>query len=280
MSREKITRRAFGDVVIPSAIAGALLGPLDLAGAPGLSIVRDGTDLRFVSGATVVGRIPAVAQGDPKALASNVTFGGTGATSAARSFRSGPWRVSENIRQLEPGFYEWKRTWKNATSQAVQADLSMEIETGYSPEFTLIPGISYNGNPEYGRNAVKGLGENGTPWIFSAFRSNIPAGNYSEGGGWSTYVFTSVERKSLFCAFCLEERNRKLAHRLLWPERDTLPIYRRPGGRPAAAPIKEEFAIDPGQEFAVTAYVVLGPAVQKRRAFAVGTDHAWRLNRK
>ncbi|MEO8596245.1 MAG: hypothetical protein ABI759_23200 [Candidatus Solibacter sp.] len=276
----KITRRQLVRGVVPGAVAGALLDPFHLDAASGLQIVKDGADFRFVSGTTIVARIPAVAQGDANSAVAQVKFGAVGAGKATRTFQSGSWDVSEQIRRIQPGFYEWKRTWKNHTSQPVQADLAMEIETGYSPEFTLVPGISYNGNPEYGRNAVKGLGENGTPWIFSAFRSNIPAGNYSEGGGWSTYVFTSVERKSLYCAFSLHERNQKLAHRLLWPERDTIATNRPPAGRAPSAPIKEELTLAPGQEFAVTAYVVLSPAVQKRRAFAVGTDHAWRLNRK
>jgi hypothetical protein len=80
-----------------------------------------------------------------------------------------------------------------------------------------------------------------------------------------------VERKSLFCAFSLEERNRKLAHRLLWPERDNL--------RAGAAALKEDLAVAAGEEFSVTAYVVLAPATQKRRSFSAGMDHAWRLNR-
>jgi hypothetical protein len=170
--------------VIPSAVAGALLDPLGLAAVSDLRVEKGGNDLQFVSGSTTVARISAVAQGDPKAAVDQVKFGAVDAQKAVRSFQSGPWEVSEQIRRLEPGFYEWKRTWKNRTSEAVQADLAMEVETAYSPEFTLIPGISYNGNPEYGRNAVKGLAANGTPWIFSAFRSNIPAGNYSEGGAY------------------------------------------------------------------------------------------------
>jgi hypothetical protein len=270
----KMTRREFVNGVIPSAMAAALLDRLDFAAVSGLHMERDGTDLRFVSGSTTVARIPAMAQGDGKGAVDKAEFCAIGADKTVRIFQSGPWEVSEQIRLLEQGFYEWRRSWKNRTSQTVQADLCMEIESGYSPEFTLIPGISYNGNPEYGRMAVKGLASGGTPWIFSAFRSNIPAGNYSEGEGWSIFVFTSAERRSLFCGFSLEERNHRLAHRLLWPERDNLPGYRldQPG-------IREDLTIAPGAEFAVTAYVVLRPAAEKRRAFASGIDHAWRLNR-
>ncbi len=269
------TRRSFLQGVVPGVVAGALIDPLHVDAAAGVRMVKEGADLRFLSGSTLVARIPAVAQGDPKNAADQAQFGAVAADKADRKFQCGPWDVSEQIRELKPGLYEWKRSWKNRTSDTVQADLSMEIESGYAPEFTLIPGISYNGNPEYGRNAVKGLSSNGKPWIFSAFRSNIPAGNYSEGGGWSIFVFTSTERKSLFCAFSLEERNQKLAHRLLWPERDTIPGFR--ASQPAPP---EDLKVPPGEEFATTAYFVLAPAAQKRRAFSAGMDHAWRLNRK
>jgi hypothetical protein len=278
----KMTRREFVNVVIPCTVAGALLDPLDLAALSGLRMEKDGTGLRFVSGSTTVARIPAVAQGDGKGAVDQVKFGAVGADKTVRTFQSGPWEVSEQIRLLEEGFYEWRRSWKNRTSQTVQADLCMEIESGYSPEYTLIPGISYNGNPEagsgaYGTTPVTGLvGADRTPWNFSAFRTTVPAGNYSEGGGWSIFVFTSLEHRSLFCAFSLEERNQRLAHRLLWPERDNLvPIYGHDGSA-----LREELAVGPGEEFAVTTYVVLTPAPEKRRAFAAGMDHAWRLNRR
>ncbi len=276
----KMTRRHFDSVLIPSAMAGALLEPIGLTAASGLRVERDGTDIRFVSGTTMVARIPAVAQGDAKVAAEQVKFDTFGAERTVRTFQSGPWDVSEQVRLLKQGFYEWRRSWRNRTSQPAQADFCMEIESGYAPEFTLVPGISYDGNPEYGRRAPKGLSNDGRPWIFSAFRSNIPAGNYSEGAGWSIFVFTSLERRSLFCAFSLEERDKKLAHRLLWPERDNLPGFRPPASQAPAPTLDEKLSVAPGEEFTVTTYVVLAPATQKRRAYAAGMDHAWRLNRR
>jgi hypothetical protein len=274
----KMTRRDF-DVLVPSAVAGALLNPFDLAAA-GLRVEKDGTDIRFVSGPLTVARIPAVAQGDGQP-GEKVKIDAVSLEKIVRSFQSGPWEVSEQIRLLKEGFYEWRRSWKNRTSETVQADLCLEIESGYSPEFTLIPGISYDGNPKYGRRAPKGLSSpDGKPWVFTAFKANVPAGNYSEGSGWSIFLFTSLERKSLYCAFSLEEREQRLAHRLLWPERDNLPGFRPPGSQAAAPAIKEEFSVAPGEEFAVTSYFVLTPAPQKRRAFAAGMDQCWRLNRR
>ncbi len=277
---KKMTRRGFGDVVIPGAIAGALLNPFDLAAAAGLSVEKDGTDIRFANGSMTVARIPAIAEGDGRNAAEQVEFDAISLERIARTFQSGPWEVIEEIRLLDEGFYEWRRSWKNRGPNAFPADFCMEIESGYSPEFTLVPGISYNGNPRYGRRAPKGLGSNGTPWIFSAFRANIPAGNYSEGSGWSIFLFTSLEPRSLYCAFSLEERDQRLAHRLLWPERDNLPGFRRPGSQGAAPAIRETLSVETGDEFAVTTYFALMPAPQKRRAFAAGMDHAWRLNRR
>jgi hypothetical protein len=239
---------------------------------------KEGSDILFFSGKTLICRIPAVGTGDGKTPAeariSKITAG-----KIDRSFNINDWEVSDQIRLLSPGLYQWQRSWINRAGEKLKADLSMEIESGYKPEFTLVPGISYNGNPEYGRRAPKGLSADGKPWIFSAFRSNIPAGNYSEGGDWSIFVFTSLDRPSLYCAFSLEERDQKLAHRLLWPEKDNLPGFRPTTNQQATLTINEELTIDPGQEFAVTVYFVLAPTPIKRRAFAAGMDHAWRMNR-
>src|SRR5512139_1669092 len=126
----KMTRRDF-DVFVPSAIAGALLSPFDLSAAAGLRVEKDGNDIRFAAGPMTVARIPAVAQGDGKP-GEQVKIDAAGLDKIVRSFRSGPWEVGEQMRLLKDGFYEWKRTWKNRGSEAVQADLCMEIETGYS----------------------------------------------------------------------------------------------------------------------------------------------------
>ena len=268
-----ISRRDFLNRPAQGAAAAALLGVLEAATGPAIRIEKDGKDIRFAAGKTLVCRIPAVATADVKE-ADAAEFGEIGAHKAVRTFQAGAWDVSEQIRLLDQDLYEWRRTWKNRGSETVKADLSMEIESGYAPEFTLIPGISYNGNPEYGRMAVKGLANGGVPWVFSAFRSNIPAGNYSEGGGWSIFVFTSTDHRSEFCSFSLEPRGARLAHRLLWPERDNLPAR---GPNPAG--FRETLEVPAGATFESTAYVVIRPTPEKRRAFSAGMDHAWKLNR-
>ena len=274
-----VSRREFLDASSRSAAAAALLGasgPVASLAAerPAIRLNREGSDIRFTAGTTLVCRIPATAIGASTDTGASAHFSEMGSDRARRTFQAGPWDVDEQIRLVSQDLYEWRRTWKNRSRTPVQADLCMEIETGYAPEFTLVPGISYNGNPEYGRSAVKGLAREGVPWIFSAFRSNIPAGHYSEGAGWSIFVFTSTQRPSLFCGFSLAPKNNRLTHRLLWPERDDLPDRRTdtPG-------IRENLEIAPGAAFEATAYVVVRAASEKRRAFSTGMDHAWRLNR-
>jgi hypothetical protein len=239
---------------------------------------RDGSDILFTSDNKIICRIPSTGTGDGQ-VASNADYNEISSQRTLRSFQINDWNIEEKIMLLNPGFYEWQRTWTNHSSKPVKADLAMEIESAYSPEFTLIPGISYNGNAEYGRWAPKGLSSEGEPWIFSAFRSNIPAGNYSEGGGWSIFVFNSTEQSSLFCAFSLVEHDQKLIHRLLWPERDNIAGFRRRGNQQTSPNIIDELTIEPGDNFTVTTYVVLTPVNQKRRSFAAGMDYAWRLNR-
>ncbi|MBK5262483.1 MAG: hypothetical protein JJE17_07930 [Peptostreptococcaceae bacterium] len=287
-----ISRRDFINNLSQATVATALLGIAGCAGASSksekglltntddlkINMKQDGSDILFTSDNKLICRIPSTGTGDSK-VAPNADFNEVNSKRTLRNFQVNDWDVDEKIELLSPGFYEWQRTWTNHSSEPVKADLVMEIESAYTPEFTLIPGISYNGNAEYGRRAPKGLSSKGEPWIFSAFRSNIPAGNYSEGGGWSIFVFTSLEQSSLYCAFSLKEHDQKLTHRLLWPERDNL-LGSRPRGSQQTVPnIEEEITIEPGDKFTVTNYFVLTPVNQKHRSFAAGMDHAWRLNR-
>ncbi len=178
------------------------------------------------------------------------------------------------MRLLEPELYEWRRSWKSLSGSPTDADLWMEVETAYPPEYTLIPAISYDGNPEFGRRAPKGLADaDGSPWQFSAFRSSVPAGCYSEGAGWSLFLFVSTESPSLDCGFSLVPEPDRLVHRLMWPPRDDLPASRR------MQPFEESLQIPAGSEFETTAYLVVHPAPEKRAAWVAGLNHAWRINR-
>ena len=285
-----ISRRKFISNLSQATAATALLGvarftsaenksDLDsLATAPVLNInmKQDGSDIIFISDNKLICKIPSTGTGDGSQVP-DAEFNKISSKTTLRNFKIDDWVVKDQIKLLSSGFYEWQRTWTNQSSQSVKADLVMEIESAYKPEFTLIPGISYNGNAEFGRRAVKGLSSEGEPWVFSAFRSNIPAGNYSEGDGWSIFVFNSVELSSLYCAFSLVEHDQKLTHRLLWPERDNISRAR---GNQQTTPAIDEIIIDPKGNFKVTTYFVLTPAIQKRRSFASGMDHAWRMNRR
>jgi hypothetical protein len=178
-----ISRRDFLNKPAQGAAAAALLGALEAATGPVLRIERDGNDIRFAAGKTLVCRVPVVATGDAKEAAAT-EFREIAIDKAVRTFQADAWDVSEPIRLLNQDLYEWRRTWKNRGCETVKADLSMEIESGYAPEFTLIPGISYNGNPEYGRLAVKGLA---LDWRTASYRpSGItcqPAGRMRVASG-------------------------------------------------------------------------------------------------
>ncbi len=266
-----LSRRTFLQAPVQGAAATALLSTLEGA-SPDVRLERDGDDLRFVSGKTPICRILATALGEPVGAASPVKFGQVAAGRAQRTLQFAGWEVSEQLNRISSDLFEWRRSWTNTANATADADFRMEAETAYSPEFTLIPAISYDGNPEYGRNAPKGLGADGVPWQFSAYRSSLPAGNYSEGGGWSVFVFVSTRRPSLDCGFSLVEGQGRLVHRLMWPERDNLRSRMSSGFR-------ETLRIEPGQSFETVAYVVIRPASEKRRAWRGGLDHAWRQNR-
>lgn len=92
-----------------------------------------------------------------------------------RHFLLSEWDVRDKIEQIVPGLFEWRRSWTNTSAHTLQGDLCLEVESSYSSQFFLVPGASYNGNRMHGRTAPQGLTLDGSPWIFSAYRSTIPA---------------------------------------------------------------------------------------------------------
>lgn len=250
------------------AAAAALAGPRGIAdAAPNTTVkmVRAGDAIEFRSGAALVCTLP----GAPGA-----GFGEIRGDAISRRFRLGIWAVEDRLRRTAPDLFEWRRSWRNTSAQPAAGDFLAEAETGYAPEFTLLPAVSHDGNKERSGAAPKGLEANGEPFVFSGYRTSVPGGTYSEGAGWSVFLFASGTHPSMDCGCSLARAGDRMAHRLVWPERESAGVRR--GG----AGYREALEIAPGQSFEVVAYLAPRPVAEARREWAAGLDHAWRMNRR
>ncbi|RIQ37793.1 hypothetical protein [Jiangella rhizosphaerae] len=119
--------------------------------------------------------------------------------------------ASDSFTPIENGFWLWERVCDEPTDS-----MRMELETAFTPEFTMVPGISYNGNgwgdtPEY----VGDRASDGTPWTWAWHRCTIPACTYSAAGG-QAVVLSGALDDAVSCSLTREGDVER--HTLLWPE--------------------------------------------------------------
>jgi hypothetical protein len=275
-SRLNVSRRDFLEKSTQS-LAVALLGPIGkmrVAGgaAPALRLVQDGGGIGCLAENVSVCLIPPSGIGGEGETKSAVDFRRVESSRIDRHLHLGQWDIRDQIEQVTPGLFAWHRAWTNTSGQTIQGDLCMEAESAYSPQFFLIPGASYNGNPKHGRTAPRGLTLDESPWIFSAYRSTVPADTYSEGAGWSIFLFAAAQGSSMDCACSLAEKNDHMVHRLLWPGRDNVSDR-------ATVSLCETMPIGAGESFEAVSYLVVWPAAEPRKSWSKGLDTAWQLDR-
>ncbi len=96
----------------------------------------------------------------------------------------------DRIKPVKGGVYEWTRVFSLKSGQTRQSvRLTMDFVAAYKSNYTMIPGILYNGNWNDKRSVYKGYSHKGTPLSFAWHRTTIPGATYSEGSAYSVSVF-------------------------------------------------------------------------------------------
>ncbi len=121
--------------------------------------------------------------------------------------------AKDSFEAIEDGAWRWRRRTKEPVDR-----MRMELVFLGKPDFTLIPGISYNGNgwgnmPEY----VGDRDEDGTPWSFASHRCTVPACTYSENAAASVALMSEPNDNSACSLYCTEEGER---HAVIFPEEE------------------------------------------------------------
>ena len=121
--------------------------------------------------------------------------------------------AEDTFEKLGEGVFLWKRKTKEPTDR-----MRMEALFLAKPDFTLIPGISYNGNgwgtmPEY----VGDRDEDGTPWSFAFHRSTVPACTYSENKFFSFALMSFPNDNTASSLYAVQEGEK---HVVIFPEEE------------------------------------------------------------
>lgn len=172
----------------------------------------------------------------------------------------------DSFERVEEGVYLWKRECEPCTS------MQMELRTSYLPDFTMVPGVNYNGNGwgtfcEYTSDRY-----HGEPWQYGWHRASVASMTWSETGIDGRRVGTALfgaEEDNNSCQ--LFEENGEEVHRICWPEQETpkaLYLYRLAQawhGR-----------MDPRKSF--SAWIVIEENGAEKRGYARALDAAWKIN--
>lgn len=180
--------------------------------------------------------------------------------------------TQDRFDQVQPEIFHWTRIWRAKQSGPVR--LTMDFHAGHRAEYSMIPGVSYDGNRWGSGNEPKGFEVHGEPWVFASHRTSVPGCTYSEGAGRSVALFGAGTKGGFSCSL-VPEADRTL-HRLVWPEEETPQTYvARDNYGP---PYRDTLFLSEGQSAIASAYLVFADASKSKTAWRTALDHAWDLN--
>ena len=162
--------------------------------------------------------------------------------------------VCDRMTGISPAVVRAERVWTNTGARPLTFSPAFEFVTTYAPTFYLIPCVNYNGNQAGSGREPKGLTMDGKPWIFSYERTSLPGATFSESNQVCAGLFASAEdERSLKCACSLEPIGEGIAHRLVWPPRETPLAYSDTDEY--APPTVQELTLAPGGSFRAVFYL-------------------------
>ena len=93
--------------------------------------------------------------------------------------------------------------------------MALEAKTLFLPQHTMIPAVSYDGNPWGRDHEYKGLEEEGAAWTFASHRCAVPGATCS----WNETAGIALFSQGLCsCSLQKEKETGRCIHRLIWPE--------------------------------------------------------------
>jgi len=191
------------------------------------------------------------------------------------SFTTDAIQTVDQVKNAGNGVFCWRRTFRLREGQPKQTvRLIMDFQANYRSMFSVIPGISWNGNAEDPGNVYHGFGLGGEPWSFAFHRTLIPGGTYSESDHHSVGLFARVDDANIGLS-CSLIPSKTTIHRLIIPEEE-MPervLQRERGLSPGRKNVLE---MAPGDQRSVTAWLVINPVERPRLGYRHLLDVAWK----
>jgi hypothetical protein len=199
------------------------------------------------------------------------------ALATLRPFAEAGFTTADDVREVRPGVFEWRRTFTYDGNDHVRpVRLTMELEALYASRYNLIPAVSYDGN-SWGKGLEpKGFVKDGLPWTFAYHRSSIPGATYSESDAWSVGLFSAPGQVLGGFSCSLEPGQDRTVHRLVWPEEETPRVYSMRDAYQDA--FRGDLRVSRGQTVELKAWIVVAPVTTPRHGWHALVDAAWALN--
>ena len=177
----------------------------------------------------------------------------------AAAYVETPQGAEDFFSQEEEGVILWVRR-----TEQPAAEMTLEVSSCFRAEHTLIPAVSYDGNPWGRDHEYKGYEKDGIPYTFAWHRTAVPGASAS----WNTETGVALFGTRR-CSASLFEKNGRTVSRVLWPETEAPQVLYADAWGPAW-----QGEMEPADTF--TAYLCLG---EGKEAVKRMLSRAWRLNR-
>jgi hypothetical protein len=183
----------------------------------------------------------------------------------------------DEVEPVDDGVFRWIRRFTALQTSLIEpGHLVMELTAAYAATYSLIPAVSYNGNPWGSGAEPRGFAREGVPWSFAWHRTAVPGATYSEGSAWSVALYGAPPPENVGFSCSLIREAARTMHRLLWPEEERPVAYTFRDGYSNA--FVANLHLQQGQELACVAYIVVAPAAPPERARHRFLDVAWTQN--
>lgn len=136
-----------------------------------------------------------------------------------------PEGMTDSFEKQGEGLLLWRRT-AAGPAEAMErfASMCMEAEALFIPEHTMVPAVSYDGNPWGQDHEYKGLqmqdrnsaSAEGTAYTFASHRCAVPGATCS----WNDLLGVALFGRGVCSGSMQPKENGHMLHRILWPEQE------------------------------------------------------------
>lgn len=117
--------------------------------------------------------------------------------------------TGEDVITIKENVVIWKRKTKKAVEQ-----MTMFVEDAFEAEHTMVPSVSYDGNPWGNDHEYKGYEIKKEAYTYACHRTPVPAATCSGRKNMGVSVYTIGDN----CSGSMWKRGERVCHAVIWPE--------------------------------------------------------------